>query len=70
MEISDQLDAAVAFTPGKVPWYPFDRTLRGIHSNCGWFLDGENFLNLLGFETPDRPTRGESLHRLRYHGYQ
>jgi hypothetical protein len=50
MDINDQLEAAAAFTPGKGPWYPFNRTFGGTHSNCGWFLEGESLLFPPGFD--------------------
>jgi hypothetical protein len=35
MEVSGQLHTPAALTPGKKPWYPLDRRLRGSQRRSG-----------------------------------
>jgi hypothetical protein len=52
MEVSGQLHAPAILPPGKSPWYPLDRMLRGPQSRSGRGGEEKNSQPLPGLEPP------------------
>jgi hypothetical protein len=52
MEVSDQLHASAALSPGENPWYPLGRKLGGPQSRSGRCGEEKNPQPLSGLETP------------------
>jgi hypothetical protein len=52
MEMSGQLHASAALTPGKNPWYPLARRLGGPQSRSGCGGEEKNSQLLPGLEPP------------------
>jgi hypothetical protein len=68
MEVSGQFHAQAALPSRKEPQYPLDRRLGGPQSRSGRRGE-EKILTLQGLELRPlgRPSRSQSLYRLRYH---
>jgi hypothetical protein len=59
MEVSGQLHAPAALTPGKSPWHPLDKRLGGPQSQSGRGGEEKNLQSLPGLEPPIIQTIGQ-----------
>jgi hypothetical protein len=62
MEVSGQLHAPAALTPGKETLVPLDRRLGGLLSRSGRDSEEKNSQPVQGLETPDHPARSPALY--------